>query len=276
MTERRSGALERLRNIGAFALDMDGTTYLGDRLLPGARAFIEGLQARGMPFVFLTNNSSKSRREYAAKLARLGLPVGEDRVMTSGEATIRYLHRDRPGQRVLLVATPSYEAEVREAGIPLAEGRGDADVAVLAFDTGLTFARLALLCDVVRDGKPFIATHPDVNCPVDGGYIPDVGSFLALIHKSTGRSPDLVVGKPGELMVTALCEKLALPAERIAYIGDRLYTDVAMARNSGMLAVLVLSGETSLGDLGASPVQPDVIATGLGELCGVGPTPSVP
>ena len=186
--------------------------------------------------------------------------------MTSGEATIRYLHREHPGRRVYLVATPSYEQEVREGGVPLATGREDADLAVLAFDTGLTFQKLVVLCDIVRDGKPFVATHPDFNCPVDGGYIPDVGSFLALVHASTGRRPDAVIGKPGRLMVTALCERWDLPAERIAYVGDRLYTDVAMARESGMLGVLVLSGETTLADLDGSPHQPDLVVDGLAEL----------
>jgi HAD superfamily hydrolase (TIGR01450 family) len=263
--ETTPGALERLGRIRAFALDMDGTTYLGGRLLPGAADFVAINRGRGTPCVFLTNNSSRSRREYLDKLTRLGLAVGDGDVMTSGEATIRYLHRERPGARVFLVATPSFEEEVRSAGIALAPAAG-ADVAVLAFDTTLTFAKLADLCDAVRRGVPFVATHPDVNCPVDGGYIPDVGSFLACIEASTGRRPDMVVGKPGPLMVAALSEKLSLPPADIAYVGDRLYTDVAMARSSGMLAVLVLSGETSLSDLDSSPHRPDLVVDGLAEV----------
>lgn len=266
MIERTPGALRRLHEVGAFALDMDGTVYLGARVLPGAHDFVSRCRRDGIPFAMLTNNSSKSRREYGEKLARMGLDVGEDGVMTSGEATIRYLHREHPGRRVYLVATPSYEAEVREGGVPLAAGRSDADVAVLAFDTGLTFDKLVVLCDLVRDGKPFIATHPDFNCPVDGGYIPDVGSFLALVQASTGRRPDVIIGKPGRMMVAALCERWNLPAERIAYVGDRLYTDIAMAADSGMLGILVLSGETSLADLEGSPHQPDLIVDGLAEL----------
>ncbi len=269
MIENTPGALARLADVGAFALDMDGTVYLGGRLLPGAGDFVKRCRAAKIPFAMLTNTSSKSRREYGEKLARLGLPVGEDGVMTSGEATIRYLHRVHPGRRVYLVATPSYEAEVRDAGVPLASGRTDADLVVLAFDTGLTFEKLVVLCDVVRDGKPLIATHPDFNCPVDGGYIPDVGSFLALVEASTGTRPDAVIGKPNRLMVKALCERWDLPADRIAYVGDRLYTDIAMARDSGMLGILVLSGETSLKDLKGSPHQPDLVVEGLAELVGL-------
>jgi HAD superfamily hydrolase (TIGR01450 family) len=266
LIETIPGSLARLRSIGAFAFDMDGTTYLGGRLLPGVAQFLALLDRRGIPYVFLTNNSSKSRREYHAKLARLGLSCREDAVMTSGEATLRYLHRERPGARVFLLATPSFEAEAREAGIALVPSQAEADVLVLAYDMTLTFQRLADLCDGVRRGLPFIATHPDVNCPVDGGYLPDVGAFLACIEKATGRGPDLVVGKPGDLMVAALCERVALPAGRIAYVGDRLYTDVAMAARSGMLGVLVLSGETTLADLPGSAVTPDLVADGVGEL----------
>jgi len=268
MIEKTNGALDRLKAIKAAALDMDGTTYLGDRLLGGASELFDLLASKGKPCVFLTNNSSRSRREYEEKLNRLGLRVGPGSVMTSGEATIRLLQRKYPKARVFLVATPSFEAEVRQAGIEVLalEAATSADVAVLAYDTGLTFQKLAALCTLVRSSVPFIATHPDINCPVDGGFLPDVGAFLACIRASTGRSPDLIVGKPSTLMVEALCEKLGLPASQITYIGDRLYTDVAMARASGMLSVLVLSGETRIDDLESSEIQPDLVATGLDEI----------
>lgn len=266
MVEQKSGSIARLRRIKAVALDMDGTVYLGGRLLPGAREFVDWYRGMGIPVVFLTNNSSKSRAEYHEKLTRLGLDVGFDQVMTSGEATIRFLHRDFPGQRVYLVATQSFTDEAIEAGVPLAQGYDDAEMAVLAFDTSLTFEKLTILCDLVRAGKPFIATHPDLNCPVDGGYIPDVGSMLALVKASTGRAPDRIVGKPDQLMITALCEKLGVTASNIVYIGDRLYTDVAMAVKSGMLSVLVLSGETALCDIAGSDFQPDLIYDGLNEM----------
>ncbi|MBM4396591.1 MAG: HAD-IIA family hydrolase [Deltaproteobacteria bacterium] len=268
MIEKTPGSLERLRTIGAVALDMDGTTYLGGRLLPGAAAIVDLTARRGIPCIFLTNNSSKSRAEYREKLGRLGLAAAPDAVMTSGEATIRWVLRARPDARVLLLATPSFEAEVRDAGIALVplDRAAEADLAILAYDTTLTFARLAAICDHVRAGRTFVATHPDVNCPVEGGCLPDVGAFLACIRASTGRGPDLVVGKPGELMVAALAERVSLPPERIACVGDRLYTDVAMARRSGMLGILVLSGETRIADLDGSEFQPDLVADDLADV----------
>lgn len=266
MLEVTPGALERLKTIKAFALDMDGTVYLGLRVLPGSHDFVKLCQENHIPFAMLTNNSSRSRKEYAKKLDTMGLHVGEEGVMTSGEATIRYLHRVHPGKKVYLVATPSYEQEVIEGRVNLAKGRDDADLTVLSFDTTLTFQKLVVLCDIVRDGKPYIATHPDFNCPVDGGYIQDVGSFMALIKASTGREADEVIGKPGKMMVAALCERWDLPAEKIAYVGDRLYTDIAMAESSGMLGILVLSGETKLQDLETSEHQPDLVIRGLDKL----------
>jgi len=267
MTERTEGALERLRAIRGFALDMDGTTWIGRRLLPGAREFVEFCLQRGLPFVFLTNNSSKSREEYGRKIRGLGLPVGEEHVMTSGEAAIAFLHRERPGQRVLLFGTPSFRQEAEQAGVPLAGGIEDADLVLLAYDTTIDFPGLVRLCDAVRAGLPLIATHPDVNCPVEGGYWPDVGAFLALVERSTGRGADLVIGKPETRMAIAVSERLGQPLPSLAYIGDRLYTDVAMARNSGMLAVLVLSGETSLEDLEAlREGGPDLVFQDLGEV----------
>ncbi|MBP7127139.1 HAD-IIA family hydrolase [Myxococcota bacterium] len=266
MIERTKGALERLKAIRGFALDMDGTTYLGGRLLPGAREFVDLCLDRGLPFVFLTNNSSKSRQEYGRKIRGLGLPVGEDHVMTSGEAAISFLLRERPGHRVLLFGTPSFRREVEEAGVPLADRIERADLALLAYDTTMDFPRLVLLCDAVRAGLPLVATHPDVNCPVEGGYWPDVGSFLALVERSTGRGADLVIGKPEVRMAIAVSERLGQPLPSLAYIGDRLYTDVAMARRSAMLAVLVLSGETSLEDLEGVAEGPDLVFRDLQEV----------
>lgn len=265
LIEYTEGALKRLREIKAFALDMDGTTYLGHRLLPGALELLKLLREASLPCIFMTNNSSRSRKEYREKLLNLGLDVNESEVMTSGEATIRYLLRERPHTRAFFVATPSFETEVRDAGITLVEA-SQADVVVLAFDTTLTFSKLVDLCNSVRRGVFFVATHPDVNCPVEGGYIPDVGAILACVEKSTGRGPDLIVGKPSPLMVTALCEKLSLQPNEVAYVGDRLYTDIAMANRSGMLAILVLSGETSLKDIASSPHRPDLVVKDLLEL----------
>ncbi len=266
MREVIPGSLKRLSSVRAFALDLDGTTWLGDRLLPGARALKGLLDARGIPVVFVTNNSSRGRDDYVKRLNRLGVATHPREVLTSGEATIAFLRRHRPDARVFLVGTPSLVREFRDGGVSLADDPSGADTVVLGFDTGLTYRKMRDLCDLVRRGAFFVATHPDIVCPVPGGPWPDVGAFLALVEAATGRRPDEVIGKPGPRMVEALCERLGEPRDRIAFVGDRLYTDVRMARAAGMLAVLVLSGEAREDDLAGTEHPPHLVFRDLDEL----------
>jgi 4-nitrophenyl phosphatase len=256
--------ISTLNQVRCFLLDMDGTFYLGERLIDGALAFIDTLREQGKDFIFLTNNSSKSRSQYVEKITRLGLPVSEEKIFTSGEATALYLLNRMPGGRLYVVGTPGLEEEFRSRGFRLVDE--DPDMVVLGFDTTLTYQKLWRLCDFVREGRPYIATHGDLNCPTPTGYMPDIGSFIAAIKTSTGREPDLVVGKPNRMIVDAVAQKVNLPIEKLAMIGDRLYTDIALGSTSGILTVLVLSGETSTADLADSPYKPSYIFQNLGAV----------
>ena len=251
-----------LAEIQCFLLDMDGTFYLGDQLLPGANSFLQLLDQRGTSYLFLTNNSSKSAKEYADKLLRLGLQVTEDKIFTSGEATCIYLRKTIPDANVYLMGTKALEDEFLRQGIRL--NRGKADVAVLGFDTGLTYAKLWKFCDLVRTGIPYIATHADFNCPTENGFMPDVGSMIALITASTGRQPDVVIGKPNQPIVDTIAEKIGLPLGKIAMVGDRLYTDIALGQ-TGIKTVLVLSGETNLEEAQKSEFQADWVVQDIAE-----------
>jgi 4-nitrophenyl phosphatase len=253
---------EKLKAVRGFLLDMDGTFYLSDRLLEGALRFIDLLREQKKEFLFLTNNSSKHRRQYAEKISRLGLPLPEEAVLTSGEATALYLKERHPGASIYLVGTPSLEEEFRQHGFSLVQEKPK--FLVLGFDTTLTYQKLWTLCDFVRAGVPYIATHPDFNCPTETGFMPDVGAMIAFVKAATGREPDLVVGKPNRLIVDAAAVKMHLPVEQLAMIGDRLYTDIALGQASGIATVLVLSGETKKEDLKDSPFQPDYIFENLG------------
>lgn len=255
---------ERLSRVRCFLLDMDGTFYLGERLLDGALDFIDLLERQGKQYLFLTNNSSKHRRQYADKIRRLGLAVAEEAVLTSGEATALYLKERAPGARLYLMGTPALEDEFRSHGFELVQEKPD--YAILGFDTTLTYQKLWLLCDFVRAGVPFIATHPDFNCPTETGYMPDVGAMLAFVRASTGRDPDLVVGKPNRMIVDAAALKMGQPVEALGMIGDRLYTDIALGQTSGVTTVLVLSGETRPEEVPNSPFQPDYTFQNLGEV----------
>jgi HAD superfamily hydrolase (TIGR01457 family) len=255
---------DKLCSLSGFLLDMDGTFYLGDRLLDGALRFIEILRRQHKQFLFLTNNSSKHRSQYAEKISRLGLPIAEESVLTSGEATALYLQKHYPGASLFLVGTPSLEEEFRQYGFQLVQQMPG--VLVLGFDTTLTYQKLWALCDFVRAGVPYIATHPDFNCPTESGFMPDVGAMIAFVNAATGKLPDLVVGKPNRIIVDAAAVKMKLQIDQMAMIGDRLYTDIALGQTSGITTILVLSGETKFEDLQSSPYRPDYTFKNLAEV----------
>ena len=255
--------LELLARTRCFLLDLDGTFYLGDRLLPGALNFMDVLEERGVDFIFLTNNSSRHRRDYAEKLRTLGLEISDERIFTSGEATAQYISWKQSGTKVYIVGTPALEETFESFGFELANK--NPDFIVLGFDTTLTYEKLWRLCDFVREGIPYIATHPDLNCPIEGGYMPDIGAMIAFVEASTSRLPDAIVGKPHRPMVEALELKAGVPAEAMCMVGDRLYTDIALGAQ-GLTTVMVLTGEARREDLRDSDVQPDLVVEDLGEL----------
>ncbi len=254
----------KLAQSRGFLLDMDGTFYLGEHLLEGALHFIDVLRLQRKDFLFLTNNSSKNRRLYAEKITRMGLPLPEDKVLTSGEAAALHLKATHPGARIFVMGTPALQEEFSSHGFRLEDATPE--LAVLGFDTTLTYEKLWKLCDLVRSGLPYIATHPDINCPTETGFMPDIGAMIAFVKASTGREPDLVVGKPNPMIVDAAALKMELPVQSLAMIGDRLYTDIAMGQTSGVTTLLVLSGETSEKDLTASPYQPDYVFENIGTV----------
>ena len=254
---------ERLTDIQCFLMDMDGTIYLGDQLLPGVQDWLGLLDSKHIPYYFLTNNSSRSGVEYADKLKRYGLDISEECIFTSGEATAIYLKTAYPGASLYVVGTPQLCREFTRRGFDLTED--DPDVVVLGFDTTLTYEKLWKLCDLVVAGKPYIATHPDINCPTEEGFKPDIGAMIELIATSTGRRPDTIVGKPNAPIVNALAEKSGFPVEAHCMIGDRLYTDIALGQ-WGITTVLVLSGETKEKDLTGSAFKPDFVLRDVAEL----------
>jgi len=250
--------------IKLFVLDMDGTIYLGDQLFPWTLPFLNAVTGAGADYLFLTNNSSKTASEYVSKLRRLGVPADDGSVMTSGDGTIELLRCEHGWTRIHLLATPAVEEEFRRAGFLLTDR--DPEAVVLTFDTTLTWEKLCTCCHLLRAGVPFVATHPDVNCPSPTGPLPDVGSFLALIESSCGRTADIIVGKPRpEFLRAAMLRKGVSPAETVI-IGDRLYTDIACGIAARVSSVLVLSGESTREMVAGSPHRPDLVIENLSDL----------
>jgi len=262
--DRKQGE-ERVRKVKCFALDMDGTIYLGDRILPGAFELMSLLKERGIRAMFLTNNSSRSVSTYVERLNRMGFDVTANDIISSGQAAADYLVQTFPGRRVYVMGNDNLKDEMRNFGIRVVEE--DAEVVLAGFDTTLDYEKLIRTCDYVRAGLPFVATHPDYNCPTDGGFIPDLGAMLALIRESAGRMPDIIIGKPYEQIARYLMRRTGLEKDELCMVGDRLYTDVATGVNFGMASILVLSGETKLEQVTDSLIQPDLVLRGVDELC---------
>ncbi len=253
-----------LCNAKAFLLDMDGTFFLGDTLLPGALELLDHFNQIGLPFSFLTNNTSRSKQDYVCKLIGLGVREQDARVFTAGDATIVYLNKHHRGRKVFLLGTASLRESFCKGGIELSDD--DPDVVVIGYDTSLTYKRLSAFCSFVRQGLPYIATHPDVNCPSNEGPVPDIGAMMSLVEASTGRKADVVIGKPNPGIVSALAEEWGIALEQMVMVGDRLYTDIALGQTAGVKTVVVLSGETQRDDLVSSIFQPDLVCENLVEL----------
>ena len=255
--------MSSLADIRLFLLDMDGTVYLGSRLLPGSLDFLRYLEESGRDHLFLTNNSSRNADYYSKKLTKLGWPAKPDEILTAGEATALYLGGEKPAARIYLLGTPDLETEFASYGFVLTDEAPD--YVVLGFDMTLTYEKLVKACDLIRAGVPFIATHPDINCPTETGYIPDCGAMTALITASTGVTPK-VIGKPNREIIDAMFRKKPVRRDQVAMVGDRLYTDIVMGHNAGVTSILVLSGEAKESDIPAAPIKPDYVVAGLGDL----------
>ena len=244
----------KLNKIKCFMLDMDGTFYLGDRLLEGSLDFLDAVEATGRRVLFLTNNSSKSGDVYVKKLERMGVRETFRNILTSGQAAARYCLHQFPGKKAFLLGNHMLEAELREMGLEI--DNEHPDYVLIAYDTELDYAKMTAVCDFVRAGLPYIATHPDYNCPTETGFAPDIGAIIAFIKASTGREPELIIGKPYSGVVKDALEITGLQPDELAMCGDRLYTDIATGVNFGMTSILVMSDETTWDDLAVSTVQP--------------------
>jgi glycerol 3-phosphatase-2 len=256
IADQKFSALE-VDKIELFFVDLDGTLFLGDQVIPGAAGFIETLQNSGKEFRLLSNNSSKSKSEYVKLLQGYGIRVAESEIVLSSDGAISHILK-MGMQRVFVLGTEALRRSVEAAGL---QTTGDAFDCVLAgYDTELTYAKLKQASLLLQnEACRFFATHGDVVCPTVDGPIPDIGSMLSLIEKSTGRVADKIFGKPDKEMVQFLIERLGVNLEKVAFVGDRLYTDMAVARNVGAKFILVLSGETQRGDLDDEDDFPDLV-----------------
>lgn len=248
---------EVLKNIDCYLFDLDGTIYLGRKLIDGAYETIEFLRKIGKRVIFLTNNSSVSKNYYVKKINDMGIPCEDNDVYTSGNAAQDLLNSDYVGKSVYLVGTEELKKEFIEKGIKLVDD--NPDIVLLSYDKELTYNKLVLATRFLANGATYIATHPDVNCPATPVYEPDIGSMIELIYASVKRRPDVICGKPYQAIAIGVSRLAKAPFSKMAMVGDRLYTDVLFGLNNKMYGILVLSGETTEKDLEKSNICPSAV-----------------
>lgn len=257
--------IERLKEIECFVLDMDGTIYLGNNLFPFTKGFLETVKKAGKQYRFFTNNSSRNAKMYAEKLKKMGIDgVGDNDVGISNEVAIRYIEKNYAEPRVFVLGTPALIENFKARGITIDEE--NPSLMVLGFDTTLEYDRLNRFCQFVRDGVDYIGVNPDLNCPIEGGkFMPDCGSIARLVEASTGRYPEFF-GKPSPYTLDFIKDITGLSEEKIAFVGDRLYTDIAVTEGSSATSIFVLTGEGTLEEALNGPHKPDLIMQSLDEI----------
>ncbi len=246
---------------------MDGTIYLGTNILKGVKELFFKLRNSDKSYFFLTNNSSRDGLYYKEKLALMGIDSSNEQIIISTHSAIYYLQQ-KNCKKIFVLGTAQLKNALRKAGFRVVSDGGLAiDYVVVGFDTELDYQDLTYACQYIDQKIPYLATHPDVRCPVEGGrYVPDCGSIVALLKTATGVDCSEITGKPSKYMIDVVMQKTGFKPEEIAIIGDRLYTDIAMGKFHNILSILVLTGETTIEDLQDSEIKPDIVLDGIYQL----------
>ena len=255
-----------LKNKKLWLFDLDGTIYLGDKLFDGVLEFFENLNKCSSKYVFITNNSSKGKNDYVNKISKMNIKVTEDNFYTSVDASVSLL-TDRFGDKLIYAqGTNSFIENLISQGLNITtEYDENAKCVIVGYDTDLNSQKLSNTCKMLLKDVPYYATNPDWVCPTEFGYVPDCGSMCFGIEKATGKAP-VYIGKPNSLMINEAIKKFNAKKEDVVVIGDRIYTDIASGVNAGVDTILVLSGETTIGDYNESEIKPTFVVEDVKEL----------
>ncbi|MCD6524649.1 MAG: HAD family hydrolase [Thermococcus sp.] len=251
--------------------DMDGVVYRGNEPIEGAKEVIEFLKKRSIPFIFLTNNSTRDPAMYREKLLSMGIDVPEDTIVTSGVATRLYMKKHLKPGKIFVIGGEGLHREMKRLGwgtVGLDDARNgmwrEIKYVVVGLDPELTYEKLKYGTLAIRNGAKFIGTNPDTTYPAEEGLYPGAGAIIAALKASTEVEP-LIIGKPNEPAYEVAKEKLG-PVDEIWMVGDRLDTDIVFAKRFGMKAIMVLTGVSSLRDIEKSEVKPDLVLPSIREL----------
>jgi 4-nitrophenyl phosphatase len=258
------------RIFAGYVFDLDGTVYLGDRLLPGSARLLEALRELGQRVTFVSNNPTRTPAEYVEKLNGLGIEVGVEEVINTVVTTVDWVTSECPDARVFAIAEQPLLDALRTAGVRLSEDPAEIDLVIASYDRSLDYGKLQVAFDALwrHERTRLVATNPDPYCPTPNGGEPDAGAVIAALEACTGRRCELHFGKPGAVMMKAVVARLQSAPEDCVVVGDRLSTDLAAARSAGADGALVLTGETDAADLAglSGDERPDYVLERLDQL----------
>ena len=255
--------MENIKNKQGFICDMDGVIYHGNKILDGVTEFVNWMLENDKKFVFLTNSSERTPHELSMKLERMGLNVSADHFYTSAMATAAFLHSQKPNCTAFVIGEAALTKALYDQGIYMNDV--NPDYVVVGETSTYSFEKITKAINLVLKGAKLIGTNPDISGPFENGIYPATGSLIAPIELSTGKKA-YFVGKPNPLMLRHGLKRLNCHSQDIAFIGDRMDTDIIAGIESNVDTVLVLSGVTSLEDIDKFPYRPTVIASGVGEI----------
>lgn len=274
--------VEQLHQKKLFLLDIDGTICKGDGLIEGAGAFLESIRKIGGRFIFITNNATRSTQDYIRFFQRLGVETNPEHYITAAYATIQHLKKHCADKLIYGLATDSFLQECRENGIRITTRlEPGIDCVLVSYDNQLNYEKIKDVCQLLTQSAPdYIATNPDLVCPVEFGYLPDCGAICNMIETATGKRP-FFIGKPETAMVDYALQLTGYTKAETLVVGDRLYTDILCGVRAGVDTALVLSGEATLQDAAASAHPPRYLFASVKELaaeilpeCGHVPVPA--
>ena len=255
----------------AYAFDLDGTVYLGDGLLPGAKRLIEALHGRGLPVRFLSNNPTKDPEQYADKLGKLGLPTPVDEIVNTVVTMTRWLLDHAPDAVVFPISEQPLIRALERADIRMSSDPAEIDIVIASYDRTFTYEKLQIAFDAIwfHQRARLVATNPDRFCPFPGGRgEPDCAAIIAAIEACTGARCEANLGKPNPAMLHTALAGLEVEPSECLMVGDRLATDVRMALDTGLAAALVLTGDTKRAEVDrAAPADaPDFVLDRIDRL----------
>ncbi|MDT2399742.1 TIGR01457 family HAD-type hydrolase [Enterococcus avium] len=246
-----------------YLIDLDGTIYRGSEPIPAGRRFVEQLQARQIPFLFLTNNTTKTPETLANRLANeFSIHVGPETVYTATLATIDYLNDANKGKKVYVIGEPGLIEPILAAGYVWEEETPD--YVVVGLDTDVTYEKFVVATLAIQKGATFIGTNPDKNIPTERGLLPGAGSVIAMIEVSTQQKA-IYIGKPEAIIMEKAVETLGMEKANVLMVGDNYTTDILAGINNGIDTLLVLSGFTQKADVPTLPVPPTYLVDSLDE-----------